>query len=184
MSPGHPQQAQVEQIAGETKSLLAHQLARVGLPAELVAIETQSTSTHKDHHTDVGIEAEEKVVESETAIGDTQTDLRQADETQIKAKEGVDLTTLQPEAQSAAETAQTVFAEFGVEAVVTSTGEGKHKEGSKHKTGQAIDLRTRDFPKGKLKEVVESLAASLGDDYDVVLEKDHIHVEFDPKGSQ
>ena len=103
---------------------------------------------------------------------------------QIKAKEGVDLTTLQPEAQSAAETAQTVFAEFGVEAVVTSTTEGKHKEGSKHDTGQAIDLRTRDFPKGKLKEVVESLAASLGEDYDVVLEKDHIHVEFDPKGTE
>ncbi|KKL63709.1 hypothetical protein LCGC14_2172400, partial [marine sediment metagenome] len=105
---------------------------------------------------------------------------------QIKAKEGVDLTTLQPEAQSATETAQTVLAEFGVEAIVTSTGE--EAEGrltnSKHFEGQAFDLRISSIPKSKLKEVVASLAASLGGDYDVVLKKDHIHVEFDPKKPQ
>ena len=132
---------------------------------------------------------EEAVVESETAIGETQADLRQADETQIKAKEGVDLTTLQPEAQSGVETAQTVFAEFGLEALVTSTGpedrEGvKSIKGTKHDLGQAFDLRISSIPKSKLNEVVEALKLALGDDYDVVLKGDHIHVEFDPKGSE
>ena len=104
----------------------------------------------------------------------------------IEAKEGVDLTTLQPEARSAAATAQTVFAEFGLTAVVTSTGPGDRKKtksvkGTKHDIGQALDLRTRSIPKKMLAEVVAALKLALGDDYDVVLEKDHIHVEFDPK---
>lgn len=128
-----------------------------------------------------GGEGEEKVIEGgegDNIEGGT-----------AQAKEGVDLTTLQPEAQSGVETAQTVFAEFGLEALVTSTGPEDRKsvksvEGSKHETGQAFDLRISSIPKSKLKEVVAALAASLGDDYDVALEKDHIHVEFDPKGSE
>ena len=99
------------------------------------------------------------------------------------------MTTLQPEAQSGVETAQTVFAEFGLEALVTSTGPGdregvKSVEGTKHGVGQAFDLRISSIPKSKLTEVVEALKLALGDDYDVVLEEDHIHVEFDPKGSE
>ena len=71
-----------------------------------------------------------------------------------------------------------VFQKFGVaEAVITSGRDGVHKEGSFHYQGKAFDLRTW--------HVLEALNAALkeefGPHYDVLLEKDHIHVEYDPK---
>jgi hypothetical protein len=62
---------------------------------------------------------------------------------------------------------------------VTSLMDGKHMEGSKHYTGHAADLRTRNLISPRV--VADELAHALGPDYDVVLEKDHIHMEYDPK---
>lgn len=61
---------------------------------------------------------------------------------------------------------------------VTSAVRPDHALGSLHPSGRALDLRRwglRD-PVAATKE----LAAWLGTDYDVVLESDHVHVEFDP----
>jgi hypothetical protein len=44
-----------------------------------------------------------------------------------------------------------------------------------------VDLRTRDVPVDKRDHYQQSLADALGDDWDVVLEPSHIHVEFDPE---
>ena len=97
---------------------------------------------------------------------------------------GVILLGLWPEMYLALELAEPIFAGEGVELVVTSTGGGKHKRGSLHYVGLAVDLRTRDLPDKESKiRVHKVLARALGQDYDIVLEKDHIHVEFDPKGS-
>ena len=110
-----------------------------------------------------------------------------ANAAEIQTKEGVALDDLQPEALSAAEIAKPILEAAGVDFVVTSTGladraGAKSVKDSKHNTGQAFDIRTRDMPDAKEKqEVVDQLIEALGDDYDVVLESDHIHVEFDPK---
>ncbi len=126
----------------------------------------------------LGVGADEEVVDGE---GEEEIDSGTA-----QAKEGVDLTTLQPEAQSALDAATNVFAEFGLKPTVTSTGE--EAEGrltnSKHFSGQAFDLRISDIPKSKLNGIVEALKLALGKDHDVVLKKDHIHVEFDRKAKQ
>ena len=50
--------------------------------------------------------------------------------------------------------------------------------GSLHYAGCAVDLR---FPPDNAAGLKAALAEALGGDYDVVLEADHIHVEFQPK---
>jgi hypothetical protein len=57
---------------------------------------------------------------------------------------------------------------------ITSGTEGLHMPGSRHYSGNAIDIRTLDFTKNEL-------SLLLGREYDVVQEKDHIHIEYDRK---
>lgn len=73
-----------------------------------------------------------------------------------------------------------VYRSFGQTCTITSARDGTHMAGSKHYTGEAIDLRTRDFSLPERREVHQTLQIVLGSDFDVVLEKDHIHLEFDP----
>jgi len=68
------------------------------------------------------------------------------------------------------------------EATVTSLLDGQHSPHSKHYQGLAVDLRTRHLPRERIEKVASELRSRLGDDYDVVIEKTHLHVEFDPKG--
>ena len=74
-----------------------------------------------------------------------------------------------------------VYNRMGKELVITSLMEGKHKRNSKHYIGDAADFRTWYFTPPEMLDVVEQLRNLLGGDYDVVLEPDHIHVEYDPK---
>lgn len=64
---------------------------------------------------------------------------------------------------------------------LVSESPGIHKLKSLHDQGLAFDIRTQMIAKAKQPAMVMSLKDALGDDYDVVLEKDHIHVEYDPK---
>lgn len=66
--------------------------------------------------------------------------------------------------------------------VITSVIDGKHMKGSKHYQGLAIDVRINDKPKDGVHRFYYTLTYdSVLNDYDVVLEKDHIHIEYDPK---
>ena len=73
-----------------------------------------------------------------------------------------------------------VYRDFGAECVLTSGIDGKHREDSLHYSGQAFDFRTRNVPAADLAHLVATLAQALGDEFDVVLEETHLHVEFDP----
>lgn len=66
----------------------------------------------------------------------------------------------------------------GKELVITSLRDGKHKTGSKHYSGEAADLRIHYLPRPDIWS--NELAAKVGPDFDVLLEGDHIHVEYDP----
>lgn len=70
-----------------------------------------------------------------------------------------------------------VYAEFGTEMVITSGKDGTHGNNSLHYQGKAVDLRFWNV----LQVLVEKLHEELGPDYEVILEKDHIHIELDPK---
>lgn len=70
----------------------------------------------------------------------------------------------------------------GRRAVVTSCVDGVHHPGSLHYKGRAVDLRTRDLNALTTGAIVKDLKAWLtSQGFDVVLERDHIHIEFDPK---
>jgi len=71
-----------------------------------------------------------------------------------------------------------VEAVWGPKAIVTSDCGGKHMVGSKHYQGYALDFRTRHIPKRKQPALAFAVGELLGNDYDVVLEVDHLHVEF------
>lgn len=74
--------------------------------------------------------------------------------------------------------AHELFRERGESLTITSCTDGVHKERSLHYTGCAVDLR---LPAVGKEAMVDALRSRLGVDYDVVLEKDHIHLEYDPK---
>ena len=65
--------------------------------------------------------------------------------------------------------------------VITSGTDGTHKVGSKHYGGDALDFRTSNIPADLLNLYIARVKARLGKHYDVVLEGDHLHIEFDPK---
>lgn len=64
--------------------------------------------------------------------------------------------------------------------VITSGTDGTHMKGSKHYSGNALDVRTSNIPKDWLKVYIDRVKNRLGPDYDLVLEVDHLHVEYDP----
>lgn len=66
---------------------------------------------------------------------------------------------------------------------VTSGNDSTHMKGSKHYDNEAFDIRTHNVLDGREACTlwINRMKESLGANYDVVLEKDHIHVEFDPK---
>jgi len=65
--------------------------------------------------------------------------------------------------------------------VVTSAFDGQHKPGSLHYVGRALDFRIWDVPSEERADLAAHIRDRLGPDFDVVLEANHIHIEYDPK---
>ena len=72
----------------------------------------------------------------------------------------------------------------GTQLVVTSIVDGTHMGNSKHYRGDGADGRTSQagITQNKAHQIVADCRAQLGSDYDFVVEEDHIHTEYDPKG--
>lgn len=68
------------------------------------------------------------------------------------------------------------------EPVLTSGVDGAHSYGSLHYSGNAADLRSHHYNADQIVEFVRALSERLGQNYDVVAEEDHIHLEYQPKG--
>jgi len=93
-------------------------------------------------------------------------------------KAGVDISRLRPEIRKKLnEIARLVWSIEKEELTITSTYEGSHSESSLHYANLAVDIRGY---KNNV-DVRRELRDKLGMDYDVVLESDHIHIEYDPK---
>jgi hypothetical protein len=74
--------------------------------------------------------------------------------------------------------AGSIYEQFENSMTITSLTDGTHRAGSLHYTGDAVDLR---LPKQNATGLVAALRDALGLHYDVILEKDHIHIEHDPR---
>ena len=62
--------------------------------------------------------------------------------------------------------------------VITSVTDGEHMVGSKHYTGEAVDLRTYDLSTKEMISWRNKIAWALGKEYTVILEDDHIHIQL------
>jgi hypothetical protein len=98
----------------------------------------------------------------------------------MKLKPGVSLVDVSWRMFFAAIVAEEIYKKFGAELVITSANDGKHGDKTLHHKGLALDLRTWNL-NGRAVQVAAELRKALGNDYDVVVESDHCHVEWDPK---
>ena len=103
----------------------------------------------------------------------------------LSLKETVSLIGLQPETGIGIAVAEGVYSAHGVPLVLTSVTDGKHRAvDTLHPKGYAFDCRlpSKYSTHGTINtDVFRSLQIELGPEWDVVLEVDHIHVEYDPK---
>ena len=99
----------------------------------------------------------------------------------MRIKLGVKVNGIKPEMILAYVVANDIYSEYEIECVITSCTDSSHSHASLHYVGYAIDLRTRDMGIQLETVITDRLQLALGDQYDVVLENDHIHVEYQPK---
>lgn len=92
----------------------------------------------------------------------------------------VHLSGMRPEILFAIMVVDYVYQSYGEELVITSVVDGHHSSSSLHYAGSAFDARTSYFTPGIRKSVADDVRSRLGFDFDVVLESDHMHVEFQP----
>lgn len=97
----------------------------------------------------------------------------------VKVKEGVFFQEFNTFLMEIIEAVSDAQHETGLRTVITSANDGKHMTGSLHYANRALDLRTKDWTPENIKYFASVLSVSLGSRYDVVIEKDHIHVEAD-----
>lgn len=99
----------------------------------------------------------------------------------VSLKKGVNFSNMHEKIWGAVPKIATVFEGVHVPFVITAGRDGKHKIGSLHYAGRAIDIRSRDLSTDAIKvSVLNDLKRVLGDEYDVLFEGDHYHVEYDP----
>lgn len=65
--------------------------------------------------------------------------------------------------------------------IITSGNDKTHSKGSKHYSDAALDFRTRDLTAEQTQAWANNIRVRLGNDYDVVIEPTHLHIEYDPK---
>jgi len=99
----------------------------------------------------------------------------------LTLKSGVTIFGIRPEMVLAATIVASIYAEFdNAQCVITSITDGNHGSHSHHHKGFAIDFRTRHIPIGMHELLRTRIQLALGDEFQVVLHKTHMHVEFDP----
>ena len=99
-------------------------------------------------------------------------------------KPGVSLKKLTPQMAVAYTIASFIYQEkAGVPCVITAGSDGTHGPHSLHYEGNALDLRTKHLRPDQIHPIQVALVMALSDEFDVVLEDDHIHIEYQPKGN-
>jgi len=74
-----------------------------------------------------------------------------------------------------------VLIKNGVDLVITSANDARHAQTSLHYSGNGIDFRSREITNQG--DVLHQIQSALGHskDFDVILESDHYHLEYQPK---
>lgn len=72
-----------------------------------------------------------------------------------------------------------IFERVGIDLILTCVTDSKHSGTSLHYVGHAVDIGLP--PADKRDVVIQRMRENLGDDFDVILEENHIHMEYQPK---
>jgi len=102
----------------------------------------------------------------------------------MKLKRGVNREAVHPAIWFALGVADEVYRQVAGKGCVVASLNDSHADRPKslHNRGRAADLRTRDVTLPKVSEIHRQLVVRLDPrGFDVVLEPDHIHIEYDPK---
>ena len=99
----------------------------------------------------------------------------------MRLKDGVSTRGVRAELLFAIFVASEVFMRAGSEMMITSIQDGTHMFKSRHYDGAAFDFRIYHLDRKRIEKIVAEIKDALNQDYDIVLEKDHCHVEFQPK---
>lgn len=99
----------------------------------------------------------------------------------MRIKKNVLIFGIRPEINVALQVAHSVYNSYGYELTITSGTEGPHSRGSLHFQGLAVDLRTRNVETRMHQALRDEIADRLTSEFDVVLEDDHIHIEYQRK---
>jgi hypothetical protein len=73
-----------------------------------------------------------------------------------------------------------LFRNYHHDLTITSITDGAHSPKSYHRFGMAFDFRTVGIPKASINGIVGLFKRSMPG-WDIVIESDHGHVEFDPR---
>ena len=71
---------------------------------------------------------------------------------------------------------------LGHNATVTYTVNGVHGQRSWHYNGNAVDTRVWGMSDSMRRTATRNIQDALGNNYQVIDENDHIHIEYDPPG--
>ena len=86
---------------------------------------------------------------------------------------------LQPIVAKARGKVAQIYGAHNEDLYITSQREGLHGDITLHYDGWAFDIS---FPKhSSIQDVVAEIEEVLGPDFDIIVESDHIHIEYDPK---
>ncbi len=100
----------------------------------------------------------------------------------MELKQGVKSMGLKSELILAVFIASEVYKSFEVDFVITSITDGKHsQQHSLHYSGNAFDIRIKNIPDKKMiDDIFLEIRRRLTNDFQVILEPTHIHIEYQP----
>ena len=102
--------------------------------------------------------------------------------TSLRLKKGVSIRGIKPEMVLGIQVVVGFFEKNNIKDVwITSCVDGRHGKNSLHYVGYAIDVRIWDIISDRRNWFTSELNKEMGSEFDCVLEKDHIHIEFQPK---
>ena len=100
-------------------------------------------------------------------------------------KRDVEVEGVKPQIYYAIGIVEAFYRSQGLRCIVTSLVDGKHSEGSLHYKGLAVDIRTNNIPNDLLLQLARQLHSALKPKgFDIVLEKTHLHIEWDEKNQK
>lgn len=94
-------------------------------------------------------------------------------------KKGVSIIGVKPELITAFLVVDSIYKKEGFDLVITSVSDGKHGVHSLHKYGYAFDIRVWGMDTEKIKKIAEKIRQALTHEFQVIIEKDHIHIELE-----